>query len=79
LKISPVRRRQIHKLLAGIAADPGRRAVIAAIHKAGKPVYASAPSDPGRVVQVLPNGRRTIGRLVGRRFVPARAAAPGSD
>jgi predicted transcriptional regulator len=39
-------------------------------HKAGKPVVVGDPQSPGKVIQILPNGRRVRGRMVKRRFVP---------
>jgi hypothetical protein len=38
--------------------------------------YATAPALPGYVVRVDADGRRTIGRLVERRFVAIDAAGP---
>jgi len=34
--------------------------------------YSVDPSDTSRVVRVAANGRRTVGRLVGSKFVPVK-------
>jgi len=34
--------------------------------------YSIDPSDTSRVVRVAANGRRTVGRLVGSKFVPVK-------
>lgn len=39
-------------------------------HAAGKPVYVGDPDAPGKLIQVLPGGRRVRGRMVQRQFVP---------
>ena len=39
-------------------------------HKAGRPIYVGDPEAPGKLIQILPNGRRVRGRMVKRRFVP---------
>ena len=37
---------------------------------AGKPVYVGDPDAPGKLIQILPDGRRIRGRMVKRQFVP---------
>ena len=73
---SAARRREVHELLTRIAMDVDREGVRSMIRKSRKPVYASDPSHPGMIVQVLASGRRRLGRLEGRRFVPVPAKAP---
>lgn len=36
----------------------------------GKPIYIADPDNPSKIVQVLPDGTRTRGVMVNRRFVP---------
>ena len=36
----------------------------------GKPVYVGDPQSPGKLLQILPDGRRVRGQLVNRRFIP---------
>lgn len=67
------RRREVHDLLAHIAATADREITTSALRGAGTPVYATDPEHPGLVVQVLPDGTRTPGHLEGRRFVPLQS------
>jgi len=62
----------VHDLLAGLVSDADRGSVKARIRAGGGPVYTSDPERPGLVAEVGERGRRTPGRLVHRRFVPAR-------
>ena len=39
-------------------------------HASGKPVYIGDPYNPGRLIQMLPDGRRIRGQMVNRKFVP---------
>ena len=66
------RRREVQALLVRVARDSDRSLAQAAIHESGGPVYASDPTRPGAIVQVLPDGTRRTGRMSGRRFVPDR-------
>ena len=70
-----VPRRAVQDVLAGLVSDPDRERVKARIRAGGGPVYTSDPRAPGHVTEVTPAGRRTPGRLVHRRFVPARKKA----
>jgi predicted transcriptional regulator len=47
-----------------------RRDIIRERHAAGKPVYVGDPVEPGKLIQILPGGRRIRGRMVKRQFVP---------
>jgi len=47
-----------------------RRDIIRERHAAGRPVYVGDPDAPGKLIQILPGGRRVRGRMVQRRFVP---------
>lgn len=67
---SAVRRQEVHDLLTQIAATADREVATSALRATGAPVYAADPEHPGLIVQVLPDGTRTPGRLEGRRFVP---------
>lgn len=70
LSPSVARPREVHDLLARIANSADREATKSGLRATGKPVYATDPNYPGMIVQVLPDGTRTPGRLEGRRFVP---------
>jgi hypothetical protein len=66
-----VRPEDVHAQLARVAATADRARVHARIHRPGLPVYEAA-AQPGMIVEVQPDGRRVVGRMEGRRFVPAR-------
>lgn len=68
---SVARRQEVHDLLTRIAASTDREPTKKALRESGKPLYATDPGHPGMIVQVLPDGTRTPGRLEGRRFVPS--------
>jgi len=68
---SAARRQEVHDLLTRIAASPDREPTKKALRESGAPLYATDPDHPGLIVQVLPDGTRTLGRLEGRRFVPS--------
>ena len=70
---SAARRQEVHDLLARIASSTDREPIKAALRDSGAPLYATDPEHPGMIVQVLPDGTRTPGRLEGRRFVPANS------
>lgn len=47
-----------------------RQDIIRERHAAGKPVYVGDPAEPGKLIQILPGGRRVHGRMIKRQFVP---------
>jgi len=47
-----------------------RRDIVRERREAGRPVYVGDPEAPGKLIQILANGRRVRGRMVKRRFVP---------
>jgi ParD-like antitoxin of type II bacterial toxin-antitoxin system len=69
-----VSRQAVHDLLTGLVHDVDRETVKARILAAGTPLYTTDPEHPGLVVEVQADDARTAGRLLGRRFVPARRA-----
>jgi hypothetical protein len=68
---SAARRQEVHDLLTRIAGSTDREPTKKALRESGAPLYATDPEHPGLIVQVLPDGTRTPGRLEGRRFVPS--------
>ncbi|MFY9823089.1 MAG: hypothetical protein WAM82_17030 [Thermoanaerobaculia bacterium] len=68
---SMTRRQEVHDLLTRIATSTDREPTKKALREGGAPLYAADPEHPGMIVQVLPDGTRTPGRLEGRRFVPS--------
>ena len=70
-----VAREAVHDVLAALVADPDRERVKARIRAAGGALYTTDARQPGRVAEIEASGRRTPGRLVHRRFVPARRSA----
>jgi ParD-like antitoxin of type II ParDE toxin-antitoxin system len=65
-----VGREDVHERLTRLAADADRERVRARILAPGLPIYEAA-AEPGLIAEVHPDGRRVVGRLEGRRFVPA--------
>ena len=47
-----------------------RQDIVRDRHVSGKPVYVGDPDNPGKLIQMLPNGRRIRGQMVNRQFVP---------
>jgi ParD-like antitoxin of type II bacterial toxin-antitoxin system len=70
-----VPREAVHDVLAALVAGPDRERVKARIRAAGGPLYTADGRQPGGVAEIEASGRRTPGRLVHRRFVPARRKA----
>ena len=68
---SAAQRQEVHDLLTRIAGSTDREPTKKALRESGAPLYATDPEHPGLIVQVLPDGTRTPGRLEGRRFVPS--------
>jgi hypothetical protein len=68
-----VQRSEVHDLLTRIAATADREATTSPLRAAKRPVYATDPEHPDLIVQVLPDGTRTLGHLEGRRFVPMQS------
>ena len=46
-----------------------RRDIVRERHVSGQPVYVGDPDAPGKLIQVLPNGRRIRGQMVNREFL----------
>ena len=67
----PAEREAVRILLERIATTTDRSAVVEKLQARGRPVYATDPRYPGIVVRIDPDGGRTPGRFMGRRFVPA--------
>ena len=64
-----LRKRFADSMIRGQTPDE-RRDIVRERHKAGKPVYVGDPGSPGRLIQILPSGRRVHGRMVKRQFIP---------
>ncbi len=62
--------RLVHALTDQMERDAARRLIF----ETGKPVYEAVPGRAGRVSQVWPDGRRVLGRFVGREFVAEGAS-----
>jgi hypothetical protein len=78
LKVSPGQvtlggpvRRAVQAALERAAAEEDRGALARRL-KRGRVVYQSDPAGSGLTERIDPAGTRTLGRLVNRRFVPAR-------
>lgn len=62
----------VHDVLSALEGNPDRESVKARIRAAGGPLYTTDARRAGVVAEVTAAGRHTPGRLVHRRFVPAR-------
>lgn len=62
-------RERIAALLREIS-NGARRQELSRALIANGPVYQSGPAGSGAIERIEPNGRRTLGRLENRRFVP---------
>lgn len=47
-----------------------RRDIVRARHSSGRPIYVGDPDNPGKLIQMLPDGRRVRGQMLSRKFVP---------
>lgn len=47
-----------------------RKDIVLERHESGKPVYVGDPANPGKIIQMFPDGRRFRGRISNRQFVP---------
>ncbi len=47
-----------------------RRDIVRARHHSGHPVYVGDPDNPGKLIQLLPDGRKICGQIVNRKFMP---------
>lgn len=75
--VSPSLGQSLRNLLESIAKSPNRSTVLAELKASRRTVYESVPDHPDRVVSIEPDGRRTLGRFVGRRFVPEATSGGG--
>jgi hypothetical protein len=53
--------------------SPGRESVQERILARGGPVFQADPSNPGKVIRIMPDGTRATGRIKEGSFVPATA------
>lgn len=63
-------RKKLVTVLTREESAEARRDIMRERHAAGKPVYIGDPNEPGKLIQILPGGRRIRGRMVKRQFVP---------
>lgn len=59
-------------LLDTVDSAEGRRRVADYLATRPFPHFEAAPGKPGRLVRIEADGRRTVGRFVGRRFEASR-------
>jgi len=69
-------RHAIQSVLARVVAESDRRSLARSL-QTGRTVYQSDPAGSGLTERIEPDGSRTLGRLINRRFVPARPARVG--
>ena len=63
-------RRQLADELARKETIEERQDIVRERHRAGMPVYVGDPENPGKLIQMLPDGRRIRGQMVNRKFEP---------
>ena len=63
-------RRQLADELAREETIEERQDIARERHRAGMPVYVGDPDNPGKLIQMLPDGRRIRGQMMNRQFVP---------
>ena len=71
LTLTAQMRRTIEAALARAVAETDQRALARRL-KAGRTVYQHDPAGSGVLERIDAGGKRTLGRLVNRQFVPAR-------
>jgi hypothetical protein len=83
LKRSPLKarlpsgaRHAIQVALERLVAEDDRRPLARSL-QTGRTVYQSDPAGSGLTERIEPDGSRTLGRFVNRRFVPARLTRSG--
>jgi hypothetical protein len=64
--------RPLSEVLGSVDSPLGRRRVSAYLHEQPYPHYEPAPGKKGFLVRIDRDGKRTVGRFVGRRFKRAR-------
>jgi ParD-like antitoxin of type II ParDE toxin-antitoxin system len=74
--LTGVARQAIQSAVEKVAAETDRRSLARSL-KAGRTVYQSGPAGSGLTERIEPDGRRTLGRLANRRFVPVRPTRSG--
>lgn len=67
---SALNERRLIDTLTAVARSSTRTEALTRIHAGNRPVYESAPGEPGVLVRIAPDGTRTRGRMVDRQFVP---------
>lgn len=68
----PGRVKPVSAGLKSVDSSEGRRRVAHYLQKQPFPHYMPAPGKPGLLLRIEANGRRTVGRFIGRRFKASR-------
>jgi len=66
----------LRRLVTALAETSDRAAALKVIRNTDKPVYGAVPGREDRVMQVWPDERRVVGRIVDQEFVPDE---PGTE
>jgi hypothetical protein len=67
--------RPLSECLESVDSAPGRQRVTAFLQSQPFPHYEAHPDQPGLLVRIEENGRRSIGRFVNREFQTGKAKA----
>jgi hypothetical protein len=65
----------LSELLAEADTPAGRARFTAEVNRHAVPLYSADPTDPGIIIEKLPNGVQRRGRFVNRRFMPLAGAS----
>lgn len=75
-RLTSATRHAIQAALERVIAEGDRRSLARSL-RSGRTVYQSDPKGSGLTERIEPDGSRTVGRFVNRRFVPAPSARAG--
>jgi hypothetical protein len=65
--------KNLDELLAMASTPDGKKRALAVIHRHKGPTYSADPSEPGVLIESMPDGARRRGRFVNRRFTALAA------
>lgn len=65
----------LSEVLAQADTPAGRARFAAEVNRHAVPLYSADPSEPGIIIEKLPDGTQRRGRFVNRRFMPLASTA----
>nr|PZN05732.1 MAG: hypothetical protein DIU74_01665 [Pseudomonadota bacterium] len=67
------------RLESVLKSSRGRGQIVEVLRAQGRPVYEALPEHPGYIVRIEADGKRTVGRFEGRRFMHQHPAGIACD